>query len=186
MAPYQPIEDQKPKRRLGRDLLIAGCIVLAVVIFGRAIDKPKDTQAFGPPTIASAPPATILPTTVGGVAKSLAGGDANKTTAVMTHRRIQVEIDLDPIAIIWVTRRTFWGHVQSMVPTLLARFPEADAVRISGRAMLTDIRGNQRKDVAIWLEFSRADAAMINWQNVLRENLPKVATAEWSIQSFRD
>jgi len=69
--------------------------------------------------------------------------------------------------------------IRELVPEVFNRFPGIAAVKIVARGSFKDVRGNKSVDPMFRITFSRANAARIQWKDILLENIPKVADAYW-------
>jgi hypothetical protein len=93
---------------------------------------------------------------------------------------ITVEFRTDPWALTAGTAKwLFPSHVKKLVPAMLDRFPDAQWVRVNATGELVDVRGNKSREVVMAAGFTRTNAGMIRWEDVLDDNLPKVADEWW-------
>jgi hypothetical protein len=172
-------------------LILSGLLGLNFVPWSKISESFNEGQrraeAYVPPAPADTRQAIIASSMdVNQVAKAIVGGYADKVTARMDQGRVSIVMDMDPIGFISLSRRNFWGRVTDLVPKMFERFTEARVIRVTGEASFRDLRGNDRRGPALWLEFSREDARQVNWRNVLDENLARIATAQWAHPSFSD
>lgn len=59
-----------------------------------------------------------------------------------------------------------------------------DEVTIIERTDFTDIRGNKSVDNVLRVSFSRANASTIHWDNITKDNVPRLADSYWAHPSL--
>lgn len=73
-----------------------------------------------------------------------------------------------------------------IVPALLQRFPGIDEVDLRLRTGFQDRRGNRSQQDAVRVVFTRKNAATIRWENMLRDDVKRVADRYWVHPGARD
>jgi hypothetical protein len=73
---------------------------------------------------------------------------------------------------------SYLDDVRRFVPAVMAKF-DLDAVELAMELTFVDQRGNSSKQSAVRSSFTKANAAKINWKNVLTKNVPKIADDYW-------
>ena len=58
---------------------------------------------------------------------------------------------------------------------MFERVPDCERVIIRATATMNDLRGNQSRGEILTIRFNRDNAAAINWEKVLPENIPHIA-----------
>lgn len=78
-----------------------------------------------------------------------------------------------------LARNRFIENATAIIPAVFAKFPELSMITISSTATLVDIKGNESTKEVMSIRFSRDNSATINWENINRDNVMKVADQSW-------
>lgn len=65
--------------------------------------------------------------------------------------------------------------VYKLVPALFQRFPQVNAVEITGIGKFTSIRGQESEQPFMRVTFTRSNSATIKWDKITFDNVPKLA-----------
>lgn len=119
------------------------------------------------------------------LAQSIVGNDDAHLIAAVIDGTFKIKYSLDPWALTKsATRLAFEMQTKELVPAIFSRFHDIDAIQIMADASFQNVRGNQYRAPALRITFTRRNASTINWQNVLADNLPRVADDFWQSSSF--
>jgi hypothetical protein len=108
-----------------------------------------------------------------------------KPKAMLAGKRVQLEFNLRPWALTkgWAISG-FNGQVSRMVPLLMSKFSEVEAIELTGIGQFTSIRGHDSEGPFMRVMFTRANAGGINWKNIDTNNVPKLADSFWAHPSY--
>lgn len=119
------------------------------------------------------------------LARALIANDKANVAGSSFKGKTTLTFEIVPWALtISTARSAYYSKLKQVVPEVFARFPDVEKIRFEGLAEFKDIRGNMSLGTAIWAEFSRANAASVNWQQVESDNLLKIADASWAHPGF--
>ena len=62
--------------------------------------------------------------------------------------------------------------------------PDLKALKLDWFTTLVDQKGNESEGSVMWIVIKKENAATINWDNVLADNLPKIADGYWQHPLF--
>jgi len=70
------------------------------------------------------------------------------------------------------------------VPAVFRRFPQVATIEVTGIGKFTSIRGHESEQPFMRVTFTRGNAATINWENILTDNVPKLADKFWAHDAY--
>lgn len=119
------------------------------------------------------------------LAQRIVDNDDAHLIAAVIDGTFKVKYSLDPWAMTAnTTLSAFEMQAKEIVPAIFSRFHDVQSIQIMAEATLQNIRGNRYHTPVLRIEFTRRNADTINWQNVLGENLPRIADSFWQDPSF--
>lgn len=119
------------------------------------------------------------------LAQQIVDNDDAHLIAAVIDGTFKVKYSLDPWAMTRnATLLAFEMQTKEIVPAIFNRFHDVQSINIIAEATLQNTRGNQFHTPVLRIEFTRRNANTINWQNVLGENLPRIADNFWQDPIF--